>query len=91
MLAALGGAGSTYLGALTAQDHREITTARHETGRQAAQLRTVHVQRNAAGHHLDVFFTQAGAGAMVAGGGASVAGVDTVLEISVIHNFSSAE
>ena len=87
VLAALGGAGSTYLGALAAQGHGEGAAACHETGRQAAQLRAVHVQGNAASHHLDVFFAQAGAGAMVAGGGASVAGVDAVLESGVIHGF----
>ena len=48
----------------------------HGGGCKVAQRGAVHVERNAARHHLHVVFLQASAGAVVAGDGAGVAGCD---------------
>jgi hypothetical protein len=91
VLAALPGAGRADLGALAAQRLRKRARACHEAGREAADLGAVHVQRNAARHHLDILLAQAGARAAVAGGGAGFACVDTVLEVHLVHGASSPE
>jgi len=48
-------------------------------GRCRADGRTFHVELNAAGHHLNIFFFQAGAGAMPANGGTAQTSFDTGL------------
>jgi len=52
------------------------TPCHHRCGR-PAQLRAIDIERNAAGHHLDVVFLQASRGAHVARIGAIVTGFDT--------------
>jgi hypothetical protein len=58
---------------------REFRSASHETCGDAADDRALMVQVDAARHHFDVVFLQAGGGAMFALGGAFVAGFDTIL------------
>jgi hypothetical protein len=85
MLSTFVGAGRADVGAQTAELGRELTAARHEARRQAADLGTVDVRRNAARHHLDIVFAKASGGALVASERTRIAGVDTFLEIFVGH------
>ena len=85
MLSTFVGAGLADVGAQGAELGRELTAARHEARRQAADLGAVDVGRNAARHHLDIVFAKAGSGALVTGERTRIAGVDTFLEIFVGH------
>lgn len=64
---------------------REFASATHELRSRAAECRAVHVQRDAARHHLHIFFLQARARAVIAGHCTFVAGVDTGLHALVRH------
>ena len=52
-----------------------VAASGHGVGGQRAHCSAVGIQRNAARHHLDVVFLQAGGKALVASGGARLAGV----------------
>lgn len=52
---------------------------------QRADLRAIHVQRNAPRHHLDVLLLQAGSRAMVAGNNAGVARLDARIKCFMTH------
>jgi len=88
VLTAFLGAGRADVGAQGAELGRELTAARHEARRQAADLGAVDVRRNAARHHLDIVFAKTGSGALVTGQRARIAGVYTFLEIFVGHHAS---
>jgi hypothetical protein len=49
----------TNVGAYLANRISKVAVPRHQGRRHAANLRTVHVERNTARHHLDVLFLQA--------------------------------
>jgi hypothetical protein len=63
-----------------------LAPAAHHSRRQPAQLGTVHIERNAARHHLHVLLLQAGGEARVTGGGAVVTGFDTRLKLLLLHD-----
>jgi len=58
---------------------------RHRRCRQRTNCGTVHVQRDASRHHLDVLFLQTGRCTVIASYGAAIAGFDTGVEFQVIH------
>ena len=78
-------AGLANLRADLANRASELTAARHHRSGQAADLRAVHVERDAAGHLPDVGLLQAGRGAMVAGVGAGLASLNAFSELIVGH------
>lgn len=88
MLSALVSASLANLGAGLADRTGKLAAACHEASRKTANLGAVDIESNAVGHHFDVIFLQAGAGTCIAGGGASVAGVDAGLELIGSHGFS---
>ena len=53
-----------------------LRAAGHEAGGEGTNVGAVAVQQDAAGHHLHVFFLQAGGGAVLAGGNAGIEGVE---------------
>jgi hypothetical protein len=57
----------------------------HHLSSRAANSGTFQVGLNALGHVLNVFFLQAGSGAMVTGGDAFPTGVNTALKFFVSH------
>jgi hypothetical protein len=77
MLGALVTACLAHFGTKLAKRPSEITFPSHEGGSQTADLGTIHVERNATRHHLDVVFVQAGRRAHVACLGTGVASFDT--------------
>lgn len=76
MRGALFAAGPAHLGTQCAEGRSQFAAARHGTGSCVTGLGAIHVQRNAAGHHADIIFMQAGRGAFIAGRGAVAAGID---------------
>jgi len=52
---------------------------------QRADLRAIHVQRNAPRHRLDVLLLQTGSRAVIAGNNTSVAGFNTIIEGLMTH------
>ena len=86
MLLALVGAGLADLRACGADCVGKLAASTHETGRIAADRRTVNVQGDASRHHLHVLFVQAGRDAVITGGSAFVAGIDTILHFLVGHD-----
>jgi hypothetical protein len=70
-----------------AENVGQFALTRHEAGGQTTELRAIRVERNAAGHHVDIVFLQTRCRAMIAGDGACIACVDTSLEL-VVHDFS---
>jgi hypothetical protein len=56
----------------------KVATACHSTSGHAAYLRTVHVAANAIRHFFHIVLAEARGGAMVAGGGAGIASLDTL-------------
>ena len=62
-----------------------LATAGHRGGGQLANRSAVHIERDAARHHLDVLLVQAGCGAMIAGHGAGVAGFEARKVFLVRH------
>jgi hypothetical protein len=70
-------AGVTYFGARLTKRDGEFAAARHVGSCQPADLRTVHIERNAARHRFRVLFLQAGNRAVVACIRADVARFDT--------------
>jgi hypothetical protein len=69
------GTSLTHLRAERARRLRMGTAPRDQGGDQRAGFGAIHVERDAARHHLHVFFLQAGCGAAVAGVGAGAAGI----------------
>jgi len=63
----------------------EFTASRHVTGRQAANLRAIHIQLYATRHALNVLFPQAGNSAMVALCSAGITSVDARLILFMRH------
>ena len=53
------------------------------TGRGPVTISPRHIELDAAGHHVYVFFLQAGGGAMVANGGTPKAGLDAALVLVI--------
>jgi heterodisulfide reductase subunit A-like polyferredoxin len=81
MLAAFFAAGLAHIRARLANGCSELAAATHVSGSHAADLRTVHIKRNAARHHFDVLLLQASRSAMVAGDCAGIAGIDAGLKL----------
>jgi hypothetical protein len=69
-----------------AKNAGEFTASRHVTGSQAADLRAVHVQGNAARHRLDISLLQAGGCTIVAGVRAVIASFDTGFVLLLGHD-----
>src|SRR4051812_1353236 len=59
---------------------RKLAAARHIAGGEAAYLRAVDIELDATRHLCDVLLCQARRGAVIAGGGTIVAGVDAGFE-----------
>ena len=72
------GAGVARLGTQRTDGLCVCTAPGHHAGCQLAQGSAVRVHGNAAGHHLYVVFCKASRVALVAGGGAVLAGLDAV-------------
>jgi len=89
VLRALCFARSADIRALPAKCSGELAAARHAGSGKPADLGAVHIQRNAARHHLDIVFGEACSRTVIAGPGACIAGIDAVLESFVSHGFSS--
>lgn len=85
VLAAFGGAGFADPGAQCADIARESAATRHDTGREAAHVSTIHVEFDAVFHHGDIAFVQTRGGAMFAGGGARKAFLDAGLQGIGLH------
>jgi hypothetical protein len=85
MLFAFFAAGIAHVGTDIAECGGELASARHVAGRHAADLRTVHIELDAARHHFYVIFGQAGGSAVIAGRGACITLVDTSLELFMSH------
>ena len=81
MLAAFFAAGLAHIRARLANGGSELAAATHVGGSQAADLRAVHIKRNAARHHVDVLLPQARRSAVVAGDCAGMAGIDAGLKL----------
>jgi hypothetical protein len=64
----------------------ELAAPRHITGGEPTDGGTVNVEPDAARHHLDIVFLQAGSGAVVAGVGAGVAGFDAGSVLLMSHD-----
>ena len=79
VLHALIGAGEAYFTAGAGQVSGHFAVAGRGRGGQLADGSAIDVQRDAACHHLHIFFSQATGQAGIAGGGTGVAGVDTGL------------
>jgi hypothetical protein len=88
MLAALVRAGFADLRAQLADFHCVLASPAHELGGQAAYCCAFIVQCNAARHHLRIRIMQAGCGTGVAPLGTLVTGLDTRLELILIHALS---
>jgi hypothetical protein len=78
-------AGLANLRAELADRTGELTAAGHRRSGKAADLRAVHVERDAAGHLPDVGLLQAGGCAVIAGVGAGLAGFNAFSELFVGH------
>ena len=83
MLLAFGCADAADFGALAHHVHGVLGTAGHEAGGDGADVGTVAVDADAAGHHFHVLLLQACGGAMLAGGDAGVKGVEEALVLGV--------
>lgn len=88
MLRALVAAGRADLRAERADCRSEFTTACHVRGSKPTNGCTVHIERDTARHHLDIFLAKAGSGACIASCRAGVTGIDAILNILVCHGFS---
>jgi hypothetical protein len=86
MLGAFISACLTDIGARLADRGGEFATARHIAGRQTANLCTVHIKRDTAGHHFRVLLVQTRYGAEVAGVCAHVASFDTGCVLLICHD-----
>jgi hypothetical protein len=86
VLGAFGAAGVADVGAHAAEIVRKIRTAAHQRRRRPTDFRTITVQPNTFGHHLDVGFAQACGGAMFASLGAAATGFDAGTKLLVTHN-----
>lgn len=80
MLGAFIAASLADIGAELAQRLGELAASCHVRSSHAADLRAIHVQRNAAGHHFYILLLQAGSRTMVARNGAGVACIDAGLK-----------
>lgn len=78
-------AGLANLRADLANRASELTATRHHRSGKAADLRAVHVERDAAGHLRDVRLLQTGRCAMVAGVGTGLAGFNAFSKLLVGH------
>ena len=58
----------------------------HKAGRDGADVRTITVELNTAGHHFHVLLAEAGGGAMFARGDAGVEGFEQALILCVHGN-----
>src|SRR5262249_17142645 len=85
VLRAFVAAGLADFCANAANTFREIRTACHQARRRGADRRAGAIQLDAARHHLHILLVQAFRRAMLASDRAVVAGVDTVLILSVWH------
>lgn len=86
VLFAFFGAGIADVGTERADFVREHFTACHKCGGGAANIRTLHVQLDAARQHFHVLFVKTSSGAMIAFGSAGVTSVDAGLMFFVAHN-----
>jgi hypothetical protein len=85
MLLAFGGAGCTDISAKLAEVQRERATAGHELGSQTTDGRAISIESNAFSHPVDFGLTEASRRAVIALGGAVIAGFDAVRELSMTH------
>ena len=84
VLFALIAAGFADFGAFFQQVRGMFRAPGHEAGREGADIGAIAVDADAAGHHFDIFFLQAGGGAVLAGGDAGIEGVEEGL-ILLVH------
>lgn len=87
MLAAFIPTSLADVSALLANRFRIFATASHVTCGQATYLGTVHVQGDAARHHLHILLLQAGCRTEVTGVGTSVTSFDTRCKFLLCHDF----
>lgn len=83
------GAALAHRGAILARGAGEAAAARQITGGQAAELRAVDIEGDAADEGLRVGFAEAGDAAVVATGSASIAGIDAGSVLLVGHDEDS--
>ena len=76
VLGALVAAGFADVGAQAQQMLGMVRAAGHEAGRQGADIGAVTVELDAAHHHFNIIFLQAGSGTMLARGYAGIEGVE---------------
>jgi hypothetical protein len=76
---------ATNLGTETTDFLREVGTSGHEQGSGATDGSAIAIKRDAAYHHFNVLFLQAGVGAVGAFGGAFVTGFNACLIFLVWH------
>jgi hypothetical protein len=88
MFGALVATGLTEVSADFADGDGMITVTRHHGCGHYADLRAVHVQGDALGHHRDVWLLQARRCTMIAGDGAAVAGLNAGDVFVVGHQLS---
>jgi hypothetical protein len=85
MLAAFIPACLAYISTLATQLLGEFAVARHVASCQSTDGGAIHVECDATRHHLDVLLLQTGCRAVVTRIGASIAGVDAGLMLSMSH------
>jgi hypothetical protein len=85
VLLALGGARRANVSAKPAEIQCECATAGHELRGEAANRRAISIEPNALPHHVDFRLTETGGRAVIALGGAGIAGVDAVCELLMAH------
>ena len=85
VLRAFLGASATSSSAKSAEVPGQIAATGHEGRGRAAEVGAVAIERNAATHCLYVRLLQAGAGAVFAGEGAGVAGLNAALQVVSVH------
>ena len=72
-------------GAQSANGFAVLAAACHRCCGQRADLRAIHVQRDARRHHLYIGLVQARCGTVVTGDGAGVTGLDASVEFLRVH------
>ena len=85
VLPTLGGAAMAHLRAKAADVCGMFAAACEEAGGGPANLGAIEIERNTACHGFHVILLQAGRGAVVTRVGTGIAGVNTALEIGLVH------
>jgi hypothetical protein len=83
VLFALVAAGLADFGTLAQQVRAVLRATSNQAGREGADIGAVAVEANTASHHFDVFFLQAGGGAVLTSSDAGVEGVEEGLVLGM--------